>query len=61
MDQIRVLYKKIDLRIFTVKIESYKDIFLYFCEIENINKYLTLVYMTLVNGYNVTPLLPYNL
>ena len=35
---------------FTVKIESYRDIFLYFCEIGNMKKYLILVYMAHVNG-----------
>ena len=34
---------------FTVKIESYGDILLYFCEIGNMNKYLTFVYLALVN------------
>ena len=38
---------------FTVKIESYGDIVLYFCEIGNMKKYLILVYMALVNGYKV--------
>ena len=42
---------KMDLRMFIVKIESYRDILLYFCEIGNIKKYLILVYMVLVNGY----------
>ena len=35
---------------FMVIIESYEDILLYFCEIENMKKYLTLIYMTTVNG-----------
>ena len=38
---------------FTAKIESYENILLYFCEIENMNKYLTLVYMTYENGYKL--------
>ena len=42
---------KMDLRMFTVTIESYGDILLYFCEIGNMMKYLILVYMALVNGY----------
>ena len=42
---------KMDLRMFTVKIEIYEDIFLYFCEIGNLKKYLTLIYMAPVNGY----------
>ena len=41
---------KMDLRMFTVKIESYGDILLYFCEIGNMKKYLTLVYRAPVNG-----------
>ena len=44
---------KMDLRIFTVKIGSYGDILLYSWEIENMKKYLTLVYMALVNGYKL--------
>ena len=36
---------KINLKMFTVKIESYEDILLYFCEIENMKKYLPLVYI----------------
>ena len=42
---------KMDLRMFTVTIESYGDILLYFCEIGNMMKYLILVCMALVNGY----------
>ena len=38
---------------FTVKIESYGDILLYFCEIGNMKKYSILVYMTPVNGYKL--------
>ena len=38
---------------FTVKIESYGDTLFVFCEIENIKKHLTLVYMVLVNGYKL--------
>ena len=38
---------------FTVKIESYEDILLYFCEIGNMKKYLILVYITSVNGYKL--------
>ena len=38
---------------FLVNIESYGGILLYFCEIGNMKKYLTLVYMTLVNGYKL--------
>ena len=34
-------------------IESYGGILLYFCEIGNMKKYLTLVYMTPVNGYKL--------
>ena len=44
---------RMNLRMFTVKIESYGDIVLYFCEIGNMKKYLILVYMALVNGYKV--------
>ena len=44
---------KMDLRMFTVKIESYGDMFLYSCEIGNMKKYLTLVYMTPINGYKL--------
>ena len=44
---------KMDLRIFTVKIGSYEDIFLYSWEIGNIKKYLTLVYIAYVNGYKL--------
>ena len=55
---------KIDLRMFTIKIESYGDILLYFCEIENMKKYLiwfiwlmsmdiNLTNMTHVNGYKL--------
>ena len=36
---------------FTVKIESYGEILLYFYEIGNIKKYLILVYMTPINGH----------
>ena len=38
---------------FTVKIESYGDILLYFYEIGNMKKYLILVYMASVNGYKL--------
>ena len=38
---------------FTIKVESYRDILLYFCEIGNMKKYLILVYMALVNGYKL--------
>ena len=38
---------------FTGKIKSYGDILLYFCEIGNMKKYLTLVYMAHVNGYKL--------
>ena len=38
---------------FKVKIESYGDILLYFCEIGNMKKYLILVYMTHVNEYTL--------
>ena len=41
------------LRMFTVKIESYRDIILYFCEIGNMGKYLILVYMINVNEYKL--------
>ena len=45
---------KMDLRMFTVKIESYGNILLYFCEIRNMKKkYLTFIYMTLVNWYKL--------
>ena len=44
---------KMDLKIFMVKIESYGDILLYFCEIGNMKKYLILVYMAHVNGYKL--------
>ena len=44
---------KINLIMFTIKIESNGDIFLYFCEIGNIKKYLILVYMAFVNGYKL--------
>ena len=44
---------KIDLRMFTVKIESYGNILLYFCEIENMKNYMILVYMAPVNGYKL--------
>ena len=44
---------KMDLRMFTVNIESYGDILLYFCEIGNMKKYLNFVYMTLVNEYKL--------
>ena len=44
---------KIDLRMFTINIESYGDIFLYFCEIRNMKKYLTLVDMAHVNVYKL--------
>ena len=40
---------KMDLRMFMVKIESYGDILLYFCEIGNMKKNLILVYMAHVN------------
>ena len=56
MDKIHVLY---EMRIFTVKIESCGDILLYFCEIGNMKKYLTLVYMTLVNRYKLDKYDPY--
>ena len=36
---------------FAVKIESYGDILLYFCEIGNMKKYMILVYMALINEY----------
>ena len=36
-----------------VQIESYEDILLYFCEIGNMKKYLTLVYIAHVNGYKL--------
>ena len=38
---------------FTVNIESYGDILLYFCGIRNMNKYLILVYMAHVNKYKL--------
>ena len=38
---------------FTVKIESYGDILLYFCKIGNMKKYLTLVYRAPINGYKL--------
>ena len=38
---------------FTVKIESYGDILLYFCELGNMKKYLILVYMVVDNGYKI--------
>ena len=38
---------------FTVKIKSYGDILLYFCEIGKMEKYLILVYLTNVNGYEL--------
>ena len=44
---------KINLIMFTVKIEIYGDILLYFCEIGNMKKYLIWVYMALVNGYEL--------
>ena len=44
---------KMVLRMFTVKIESYRDILLYFCEIENMRKYMILVYMVHVNEYKL--------
>ena len=44
---------KMDLRIFTVKIESYGEILFYFIEIGNMKKYLILVYMAHVNGYKL--------
>ena len=44
---------KMDLITYTVKIEIYGDILLYFCEIRNMKKYLILVYMAPVNGYKL--------
>ena len=44
---------KMDLKMFTVKIESYEDILLYFREIGNMKKYMILVYMTFVNWYKL--------
>ena len=44
-----------------VKIKNYRDIFLYFFEIGNMNKYLIWVYMTLVNGYKLDKYDPYQL
>ena len=38
---------------FTIKIESYGDILLYFCGIRNMKKYLILAYTALVNGYKI--------
>ena len=38
---------------FTIKIESYENILLYFCEMGNMKKYLILVYMTHVNRYKL--------
>ena len=38
MDQVHVLYEKIDLRMFMINIESYGNIILYFCEIGNIKE-----------------------
>ena len=38
---------------FMVKIESYGDVLLYFCEIGNMKKYMILVYMALVNRYKL--------
>ena len=38
---------------FTVKIENYGDMFLYFCEIRNMKKYMILIYMTPVNGHKL--------
>ena len=42
-----------NLKMFLVNIESYGGILLYFCEIGNMKKYLTLVYMTPINGYKL--------
>ena len=44
---------KMDLRIFTIKIESYGNILLYFCKIGNMKNYLILVYMAPINGYKL--------
>ena len=44
---------KIYLRMFMVNVESYGNIFLYFCEIGKIKKYLILVYIAHVNGYKL--------
>ena len=44
---------KMDLRMFTVKIESYGDLLLYFCEIGNMKKYLILVYRASANVYKL--------
>ena len=44
---------KMDLRMFTIKIESYGDILLYFFEIINMKKYLILVYITLSMSINL--------
>ena len=41
---------KMDLKMFMVKIESYGEILSYFCEIE---KYIILVCMTLINEYKL--------
>ena len=49
---------KMDLRMFMVKIESYADILFYFCEIGNMKKCLTLVYMAHVNGYKLEKYCP---
>ena len=35
------------------KIESYGDILLYFCEIGNMKKYFTLIYMAPINEYKL--------
>ena len=43
-----------------LNIESYGDIFLYFCEIGNMKKYLTLVYMASVNEYILHKMAPIN-
>ena len=43
---------------FTVKIESYGDILLYFFEIGNM-KYLTMVYMAPINEYKLEKYGPY--
>ena len=38
---------------FTVKIENYEDILLYFCEIGNMKKYMILVYMESISVYKL--------
>ena len=52
MDQIHVLYGNEFENVYGMT-KSYGDIILYICELGNINKYLTLVYIASVNMYKL--------